>query len=365
MEENFSVNSIYVHIPFCSNICTYCDFCKFYYNEKLVNNYLNALDKEITTNYKNELISTLYIGGGTPSSLKLEELHLLFSIIKKIRLADNYEFTIECNIEDITEEKLSFFMENGVNRISIGIQSFNDKILSFLGRNYNKNIIFDNILLVKKYFTNINVDLIYAIPFQTIDMLKEDLDLFLKLGVTHISTYSLIIENNTKLFINKVDYIDEEIDKEMYDLICDKLNSNGFIHYEVSNFCKEGYHSKHNLVYWMNKKYYGFGLGASGYINIIRYTNTRNFNKYLNGNYERDTEIITSSLNASNYAILGFRTLYGVSKKEFESKFGKSLIDYFNVKDLLDNNIILENQDRYYINPKYFYILNEVLVKFI
>ena len=217
------VKSVYIHIPFCKNICTYCDFCKMYYNENWIDKYLESLDNEIKENYKNEKISTLYLGGGTPSCLQVIYLKKLFKIIDKINLDNNYEFTIECNIEDITEEKLKLFSLNKVNRLSIGIQSFNNKILKYLGRNYNSDIIDKKIKLAKKYFDNINIDLIYAVKNQTIKDLKDDIDRFLKLDISHISCYSLMIENNTILFNNNEKYIDEDLDRNMYDLICGKL----------------------------------------------------------------------------------------------------------------------------------------------
>ena len=284
------VKSVYIHIPFCKNICTYCDFCKMYYNENWIDKYLESLDNEIKENYKNEKISTLYLGGGTPSCLPVIYLKKLFKIIDKINLDNNYEFTIECNIEDITEEKLKLFTLNKVNRLSIGIQSFNNKILKYLGRNYNSDIIDKKIKLAKKYFDNINIDLIYAVKNQTIKDLKDDIDRFLKLDISHISCYSLMIENNTILSNNNEKYIDEDLDRNMYDLICGKLKEK-YNHYEISNFAKKGYESKHNLSYWNNNEYYGFGLSASGYINNIRYTNTKNLSKYILNIYDRNIEI--------------------------------------------------------------------------
>lgn len=362
---HLDIKSIYIHIPFCSSICSYCDFCKFYYNEKLVDSYLDSLGLEINNNYKGELIETLYIGGGTPSSLTITQLEKLFDFFENIKFSSKLEFTFECNVMDLDENKLIFLKEHGVNRLSIGVESFQDNILKFLERKYDKNDIIERVELAKKYFDNINIDLMYAVPGENIEMLKSDLEMFLKLDVNHISTYSLIIEEHTKLSINNIDYIDEELDLEMYNLIRNTLSENGYIHYEISNFSKEGYQSKHNLTYWKNLPYYGFGLGASGYVGNIRYTNTRNVNKYISGEYVLEKEIIDSNLLASNYAILGFRTIYGVSKKEFYELFGIDLIDYFKIKDLVDDKIILDEDNKYYINPDYWYILNEILVKFV
>lgn len=359
------VKSCYIHIPFCSNICSYCDFCKFYYQDTLVQEYLDILLKEIDDRYQGEFLETIYIGGGTPSTLSINQLEKLFNGLSKLNVSDDLEFTVECNILDLTAEKLKFLKKYGINRLSIGVQSFDLSILKFLERDYTKEMIQDKILLAKKYFSNINIDLIYAVPDETIKILEQDLELFLALGVTHISTYSLMIEDHTKLGIKGVLPISEELDKEMYDMIHNTLTKHGYSHYEISNYSLLGYESKHNLTYWKNERYYGFGIGASGYINNIRYTNTKNIKKYLAGNYIQDEEIVTSEIDASNYAILGLRTMNGINKQVFLEKFGSDFIEYFNIELLLKERIILETEKSYYLNPKYWYISNEILVKFI
>lgn len=365
MEEIDNISSVYIHIPFCSSICSYCDFCKFYYNENYVNKYLEALETEIKDKYNGEVIETIYIGGGTPSFLSISHLTKLFNCLKLINLSSNIEFTFECNVLDLTKEKLIFLKEHGVNRLSIGIQSFQSKKLVFLERNYDKDIILEKLKLAKEYFSNINIDLMYAIPGESLEMLKDDLDLFLSLDISHISTYSLIIEEHTKLFINNTTYISEELDYEMYKLICSTLKKHGYNHYEISNYSLPGYESKHNLTYWKNEKYYGFGISACGYIDNIRYTNTKNIKKYLAGDYIQEKETVTSKIDASNYAILGLRTINGINKQTFLKKFGISFIEYFNIESLLKEKIILENQQSYYLNPKYWYVSNEILVKFV
>jgi len=356
---------IYIHIPFCNNICTYCDFCKFLYNEKWIKKYLGALKKEIAMKYKNDEISSIYIGGGTPSALKIEDLKELFKIISSFKIKKSAEFTFECNIEDINKSKLELLKNNGVNRISIGIESFNNKHLEFLGRNYKSEIIIEKVNLAKKYFNNINIDLIYAVPNQTIEELESDIDNFIKLNINHISTYSLIIEPNTKLYINKIENIDEDKDFEMYNLICERLKDNGYKHYEISNFAKEGYESKHNLVYWNNGTYYGFGIGASGYINNIRYENTRNPKKYFEGNYVLEKEKIDLNRKLEDEFMLGFRKIEGINKREFYQKYNIDVKDILIVRELLSKNMLIETKDSIFINPKYIYISNEILEKFI
>ncbi len=360
------MKSVYIHIPFCSNICSYCDFTKIYYNKKYINKYLDSLEKEINKYYNNEIVKTIYIGGGTPTSLDIDELNKLFKIIKVFKLDENVEFTIECNIENLTIEKLDLFKKNNVNRISIGIQTFNFKYLKLLNRNHNLKDVKKIINYAKKInFTNINIDLMYGFNGQTIKELDEDLNLFLSLNINHISTYSLMIEPHTKLYIENYKNIDEEMDYQMYEYICKKLKENDFIHYEVSNFAKKGYESLHNLTYWNNLEYYGFGLGASGFINKVRYTNTSNMNQYLLGNYIKEKEVITKKLDMEYEMILGLRKLKGVNILDFTKKFNIDLVKYFNIEKLIEENKLIIKDNYIYINPKYIYIENEFLISFI
>lgn len=360
------ISSIYIHIPFCENICSYCDFAKVYYYSELVDKYLKVLEKELNTLPTNHPYETIYIGGGTPSALNVKELEYLFKVISRFKLARNYEFTVECNIENITLDKLNLFKKYGVNRLSIGIQSFNENNLAFLDRKYTKKEIIEKIKLVQKIgFDNINIDIIYALPNQTLKQLEEDIDSFIKLNINHISTYSLILEKNTKLYIQKIKSIDEELDCMMYDLIRNKLKENGYIHYEISNFCRPGYESKHNKIYWKNQNYYGVGLGASGYINNIRYTNTKSITNYLKGNIRYSEELQTELLELENEIILNFRTIDGINKKRFMEKYGFDLKDKYRIDDLIKNNILVETGTNYYINEDYWYLLNEILLRFI
>lgn len=356
MSQN-SVKSIYIHIPFCNNICSYCDFCKMYYDKKLINKYLDSLNKEIKQNYKQESIKTLYIGGGTPSCLNVFELNKLFQILKQIKLAKKYEFTFECNVSDLNKEKLNILKENGVNRISIGVQSFNKKLLKNIGRNELPNL--EKIELAKKYFDNVNIDLIYGINNETIEYLSKDLETFLSLNVNHISTYSLILENHTKLKIENYQELDDDTNRKMYDLIQKTLSKKGYKQYELSNFSKPKYESKHNLVYWNNEHYYGFGLGASGYINNYRYTNTKSINKYLSEEYIYEKEIIDKRIDMENEMILGLRKIKGVSKKKFYKKYNQKVEDVFNVKNLK------QNKNYFYIAKKNLFISNYILSDFI
>ncbi|MBR4351138.1 MAG: radical SAM family heme chaperone HemW [Bacilli bacterium] len=352
------IKSCYIHIPFCKKICSYCDFCKIYYNEIFINKYLDALEKEIDTYYKGELLDTLYIGGGTPSSLSLEELNRLFNILKRLNTSDKLEYTIESNIEDITEDKLKLFKNNGINRISIGVESFNEDNLKFMNR---PSINLDKLNLVKKYFDNINIDLIYALPNETLDILNSDLDKVLEFNPKHISIYSLIIENNT--MIRDLEPIDDELDYEMYKLICDRLSN--YNHYEISNFAIPGYESKHNLTYWNNDEYYGFGMGASGYVNDIRYTNTKSINHYIKNEFNRVEEHLTLLDKEKYELIMGFRKLSGINLNTYKEKYNKDLLDNKIINKLLSDNKLQIKDNNIFINNDYIYLQNEILLELI
>ncbi len=352
------MKAVYVHIPFCNKICSYCDFCKVYYNKLWVNNYLDSLSREIDQRYHGEMIDTIYIGGGTPSSLDIDELKKLFSILKKIKT--NYkEFTIEVNLDSLTKEKIDLFKENKINRVSIGIESFDEDNLTFLNRKLTN---LDLINYLKQVgITNINVDLIYALPNENLKVLANDLDKILELDIPHISTYSLIIEPNTK--ISSLKNIDEDLDYEMYKMICDKLKD--YHHYEISNFSKLGYESKHNLTYWHNLNYYGFGASASGYINNIRYTNTKSITEYINNFHEIEHEIINERTDMENEVILGLRLLEGIDITKFKAKFNKDIFSVFNIEQLLKDKKLLLYNNYLKINPKYTYTSNNILINFI
>ncbi len=359
------VKHTYIHIPFCKKICSYCDFCKLFYDKKQVSLYIKSLKKEINNIYKGEEQDTIYIGGGTPSSLDLEELKELFKVLNILKKSKDIEYTIECNFSTITYEKLCLFKEYGINRLSFGIESVNPKNLEILDRQENKNTIIKVLDMARNLgFNNINLDLMYAIPKESISDLEKDIDFILRLNPEHISTYSLIIEEHTKLYLNNTKKISEDLDLLMYNRICKRLKSN-YNHYEISNFAKEGYESKHNTCYWKNKEYYGFGLGASSYLNDIRYTNTRSITKYLDNEYTYTKEILSKEDKMEYEMILGLRLLSGVSKEEFYNKYKVYINEYFDIDKLLDNKLLEESETNYYINEENLYISNEILLNFI
>ncbi len=360
------IESAYIHIPFCSHICNYCDFAKVLYQKKWIFNYLDALKKEIQLNYQNELLKTIYIGGGTPTALDLEEFKYLLEIISTLNKQKEYEYTIECNVESLTEEKVKSMKQYGVNRISIGVETFHKHHLKIMNRHHTKEQVVEAILLLKKYgFQNINIDFIYALPNETIEEVVSDLCNFLKLDIPHISTYSLMIEPNTPFYLNHIKTIEEELDFSMYEKICRTLKKNGYEHYEISNFAQPGYESKHNLAYWNNAFYYGFGLGASGYIPEIRYTNTRNLTKYCNGEFCFNQEKIDFKTKMENEMILGLRKLEGVNLIQFKQKYGKEMDSIFPIRQLQKEGKLQVHNRYLRIPEEQLYLSNEILMQFI
>ena len=360
------VKNCYIHIPFCDSICSYCDFCKLLNNEKIVDKYLDELEKEIKTIYNGEELETIYIGGGTPSCLTLKQLKRLFEITNIFNKKNLKEFTIECNFENTTKEKLDLFKKNGINRLSFGLESTNKKELIFLNRKFNNNHIKDMVRYAKKIgINNINIDLIYALPKQKIEDIKKSLDYIISLDVPHISTYSLIIENNTILKIKKIENIDEDLDYEMYKFICNYLKEKEYIHYEISNFAKDKFYSLHNDTYWKNEQYYGFGLGTSAYLNNERYTNTRSITNYLKGQYKYSNEILSKKEQMDYEIILNLRRKEGINKNLFKEKFQKELNKCYNYNNLVENKCLKETKNRIYIPENKWYINNEIVIRFL
>ena len=352
--------SIYIHIPFCIQICSYCDFCKLYKNEKWIDKYLKALENEIKQNYQGEIIKTLYIGGGTPSALSLNELKKLFKIIQIFKLDKNAEITFETNTEDLTLEKINF-LKTKINRLSIGLQTFNKNYLKTLNRKIN----IENLKYAFQNFDNINIDLMYGFQNQTEKDVEKDLEKIIKLNPKHISAYCLILEPNTKLYIENYKPLDDDKERKIYDKITNILEKHGYLKYELSNFSYQNYESKHNLVYWNNQNYYGFGLGASGYLKNERYENTKSLTEYLKGNYILNKYSLTKDEIIQNEFILGFRKIKGINKKNFQKKYQININNLQIIKELLNQKLLKENKDNIYINPKYLYTSNEILLKFI
>jgi len=293
---------LYVHIPFCQKKCKYCDFVSFSCEASIINNYFNALEKEIeNTIIKDRKISTIYIGGGTPSLCDSKYIVKTLELIKeKFIVHESAEITIEINPGTVNEEKLIDYKIAGVNRISIGLQSTIDRLLKLIGRIHSYEDFLNTYNLARKIgFKNINVDLMFALPTQTKEDLIESLNNIISLKPNHISLYSLILEENTELESlvkdGKMELPGEELERKMYHLAKKILEQNGYNHYEISNFAKMGLESKHNIDCWNQEEYLGFGLSAHSYFNNKRYSNISNLDDYIkninNGEFEKNVEV--------------------------------------------------------------------------
>lgn len=351
------VNALYIHIPFCSTICSYCDFPKRDIKSCNVNDYLKAIKKELYF-YINKIdnnIETIYVGGGTPSSLSAKQLELLLSDITNIvNMSNVVEFSMEANPESLDLDKISILKKYGVNRVSLGVQTFQRDLLKLLNRRHTNLEVFKVIKDLKDNgINNINIDLMFAIPNQTIDMLKDDLEQVISLGVKHISYYSLILEEKSILYKNKQKYnfCDEDTEALMYELVIDTLITNNYCHYEISNFCKENYESRHNKVYWQNKQYIGVGMGAHGYLFNKRYQNSGLVSEYINLINKNDKGIIyednlSTNDKISEEFILGLRLIDGISVDKVNKKYNTDIFDIYSdeIKYSLENGLVnLEN----------------------
>lgn len=359
-------SSVYIHIPFCRQICSYCDFPKFFYFDKWIKPYLYALEREIEATYKGEEIATIYIGGGTPSLLKEEDLETLLSFTNLFKKKKDVEFTVEANAEDLSLKKVELFSMYGVNRVSIGVQTFHKRLGDILERHTSYEMVEQAIeRLHKKNIFNINLDLMYAIPTETLQDVKEDLLKVLSFSITHISTYSLILEEHTKLYLKQLPLVEEELDFKMYQTMQSILKEYGFAQYEISNFSKPNFFSKHNLVYWNNEEYYGFGLGASSYIEGVRKTNTRSLSAYLEGKEVQNSEEIDARKNMEYEMILGLRKTEGVSRKKFYEKYHKQIEEIFPINDLEKRGLLERNNNFIRIPNHKIYLSNAILVFFL
>lgn len=333
-----------------------------YYNDKFFNNYYEKLLEEVKiyNKYLNNTFKTIYIGGGSPSSIGIDNLEKILKILD-LQKEDDYEYTVELMPLDITEELLKLLKKYAVNRISIGVETVSKKYQKLFNRIIDKDVLTSKINLAKKYFDNINLDLMYAFKNQTIKELEDDLNYILSFDIEHISTYSLILESNTYLKYINYQEIDDSLSSQMYFYIKKRLESIGYKHYEISNYAKDKV-SKHNLVYWNNEEYLGLGLSASGYIDSIRYTNTRNLDKYpLN----KQEEKLSLKDKMTYFMILGLRKIEGINIKEFNKLFNKDIYEVYDIKYLLAKEYLLLKEDKLYINPKYLYVSNIILEFFV
>ena len=343
--------SAYVHIPFCTQICYYCDFSKVFIKNQPVDSYLEHLLQEFHS-YDIQKLRTLYIGGGTPTALSALQLEVLLDgLTKNLDLSVLEELTIEANPGDLDEDKIAVLKNSAVNRVSLGVQTFDDKMLKKIGRSHLERDIYENIDRLKLAgFDNISIDLIYALPGQTMDQVKDNVAKAIALDIPHMSLYSLILENHT-VFMNrmrrgKLPLPKEEVEAEMFEYIIAELERAGFEHYEISNFSKPGFESRHNLMYWDNAEYYGIGAGASGYVNGVRYKNHGPIRHYLKaveeGNARINEEHLSLREQMEEEMFLGLRKKTGVSKARFEEKFGTSFENLYGqvVRDLCHQGLL-------------------------
>lgn len=343
---------LYIHIPFCTHICSYCDFTKMFYSKEMTRKYLDELKLELHERDIKD-ISSIYIGGGTPTSLSDDELDYLLSLVDEYYF-EGISYTIEANVENLSSNKIKILKKHGINRVSLGVQTFDDELLEKINRFHSyddtKRVINE---LVENDIKNINIDLIYGLPLESMDQLKNDLDIAMTLPITHISTYSLMVNKNTKMYLDGYREKSEDEIREMYDFIVEYLYKFGFDRYEVSNFAKKGYESKHNLIYWHNEEYYGIGLGASGYLNGVRYTNTKSINKYLNHIRTYESETLTKDDISFYDVMLGLRLSEGIC----ESK----ILNKEKMNELIDRKLLVRDGENIKVNDKDLFILDYVL----
>lgn len=368
--------SAYVHIPFCTQICYYCDFSKVFIKNQPVDAYLEALIKEFES-YQINSLKTLYIGGGTPTAITAKQLDYLLSHLQQhLQLDQLEEFTIEANPGDLTEDKIAVLGQSAVNRISLGVQTFNDKQLKQIGRSHTEAQIYTTIASLKEAgFQNMSIDLIYALPGQTIQQVKENVAKALALDIPHLSLYSLILEHHT-VFMNKMrrgklQLPTEDLEAEMFEYIISEMEANGFEHYEISNFTKPGFESRHNLMYWNNDEYFGCGAGASGYLNGIRYRNRIPIQHYLkavaDGNARLSEEVLTKEEMMEEELFLGLRKKSGVSVSRFQEKFGLSFESRYGsvVRELQAQGLLVKDKDFVRMTKKGLFLGDSVAEKFI
>ena len=370
---------VYVHIPFCKQKCYYCDFISYCNKDNLIEDYVKAVKKEIRMQNIQSQITTVYIGGGTPSYIDSKYIVEIIDEIKKKNLSKRPEITIEVNPGTVTKEKLKDYKKCGINRLSIGLQSAKDEILKEIGRIHNFEQFLETYQMARKVgFKNINVDLILGIPNQRIKDLKDSLEKIIELQPEHISVYSLIVEDGTpianKIEKGELELPDEDTERNMYWYVKNTLELNGYIHYEISNFAKKGRESKHNKNCWNQNQYFGFGVAAHSYRDITRYSNTEKIEEYIKNvmterlDRNRIIHEIQKEYDAEKeYMLLGLRKIVGVNISEFKLKFGDNPIYLFRneLKKLTDEGLIIVDEDYIRLTNKGIDLANLVWEEFV
>ncbi|AYV67198.1 coproporphyrinogen III oxidase [Niallia circulans] len=375
------IQAAYIHIPFCEHICHYCDFNKVFLKGQPVDEYLDSLEKEMKLTiekYGQQELSTIFVGGGTPTSLSASQLERLCGMVnKELKLRPEQEYTFEANPGDLTEDKLKALYEGGVNRLSFGVQSFNNELLKRIGRTHKAEDVFSSIEAAKKIgFNNISVDLIYSLPGQTLEDFQETLKTAFTLDIQHYSGYSLIIEPKT-VFYNlmrkgKLPTPGEDVEAGMYSVLMDEMARHGFQQYEISNFAKPGFESRHNLTYWNNEEYFGFGAGSHGYVHGNRYSNYGPLKKYMQPLEQGEFPImhehkVTVIEQMEEELFLGLRENKGVSLSSFEQKYNENVLELFDkeINKLISRELIEIESDYLKLTHKGRFLGNEVFQSFI
>lgn len=377
----FLIKAAYIHIPFCEHICHYCDFNKVFLQGQPVDEYLESLKKEIAltleTSPTNHLDS-IFVGGGTPTALNERQLEFLTEMINDLLPFDQHtEYTFEANPGDLSKEKFQILRDAGVNRLSFGVQTFNDELLQRIGRVHRASDVFKSIELAKSSgFENISVDLIYSLPGQTLNDFRETLATSFSLDISHFSGYSLIIEPKT-VFYNlmrkgKLPLPGEDTEAEMYELLLEEMAKHGYSQYEISNFSLPGYESKHNLTYWNNDEYYGFGAGAHGYVDGKRRSNHGPLKKYMEPLQSGRLPILeenkpTKAECMEEEMFLGLRKNEGVSVEHFINRFEINPLHLFanEIKDLTEKGLVVTRNNRIQLTKKGRFLGNEVFQSFL
>lgn len=325
------MRGIYIHIPFCVKKCKYCDFVSFADRTDEFSGYVSAVIDEMAE-YRGERVDTIFIGGGTPTVLPYKELgRLIGECFKNFNIASDYEFTVEANPETVTDDKIKAMLFGGVNRVSVGAQSFNDAELKKIGRIHDAKTAYNTICQLKEMgFNNINLDLMTALPNQTRESLSRTLETALSLPITHISAYSLIIEENTPLereySRGELVLPSEDEDRKMYKMTVETLKKSGFNQYEISNFAKAGYECRHNKKYWQCEEYIGLGVAAHSYLDGKRFYNTSDLKQYMSDRkHSEDVTVLTERDKIGEFMIMGLRMNEGISEAEFLRRFGTTV----------------------------------------
>lgn len=370
--------SLYIHIPFCDQKCYYCDFPSFAGKGGLKGQYVEALNKEIDNkNLKDYIIDTIFIGGGTPSSLEARELEIMLKKVNELNFSDDLEFTVECNPGSITKEKLDVMKKYGVNRLSMGLQAVQNTLLRDIGRIHSYEVFKENFNLARECgFNNINVDLMFALPGQKLNEWKESLELISSLKPEHISAYSLIIEDGTPFSRmyeqGKLKLPNEDVEREMYHMAKDILESNGMKQYEISNYSRENLECRHNLAYWDMKEWIGVGSAASSYIDGNRITNVSEIGEYIsriskNKSPEAENHMNTEKENIEEFMFMGLRKIDGISEEKFENRFNKSIDDVYKdiISKYIEQGLIIREDNRIKLTAKGIEYSNVVMADFL